>query len=268
LTNQDKNTKPTKDAEDNPLVVSILSQGKPTESNAIKIPSLELPKGGNFNSEGATNILTKNLDGSKTATARMQVGNIPIPYTLKVKVTYDQKTFEQPIDINLLPNDNQVLNVVFDQDLKNLTGDNFSVIKSDISVKNYNYAGKSVKVNISGPIAFLTSDQKEISVPLNVLGKATVKFRTTDSDGLANIKYVLDSPYTIDTTFNILKSYPDEMKLITNKQLIGLKDTANIDVFFNKKVQGSVSKEISIQLSAFQLQNGVKVKYGKGLLIG
>ena len=47
MPNQDKNTKPNKDTkETNPLAVSTLSQGKPTESNAIKIPKIELPKGG------------------------------------------------------------------------------------------------------------------------------------------------------------------------------------------------------------------------------
>ncbi|MBK8828680.1 MAG: hypothetical protein IPO26_18895 [Saprospiraceae bacterium] len=47
LPNQDKNTKPNKDTkESNPLAVSSLTQGKPTESNAIKIPKIELPKGG------------------------------------------------------------------------------------------------------------------------------------------------------------------------------------------------------------------------------
>ncbi|MBK8403852.1 MAG: hypothetical protein IPL25_07105 [Saprospiraceae bacterium] len=68
--------------------------------------------------------------------------------------------------------------------------------------------------------------------------------------------------YTVDTTFYIQKSYPDEMKLVANKQLVEIKDTVALDVFFNKKTPGSVSKEISIQLSAFQLQNGNKVKYG------
>lgn len=51
------------------------------------------------------------------------------------------------------------------------------------------------------------------------------------------------------------------MKLVANKQLVEIKDTVALDVF-NKKTPGSVSKEISIQLSAFQLQNGNKVKYG------
>ncbi len=46
MQNLDKNKKPTKDAKDNPLAVSTLSQGKPSESNAIKIPKIELPKGG------------------------------------------------------------------------------------------------------------------------------------------------------------------------------------------------------------------------------
>ena len=47
MPNQDKNTKPNKDTkESNPLAVSSLTQGKPTESNAIKIPKIELPKGG------------------------------------------------------------------------------------------------------------------------------------------------------------------------------------------------------------------------------
>ncbi len=242
----------------------ILTACIPKESNEtiLQVTFEVPPNSGNFSSEGGTNVLTKSLDGSKTATARMQVGNIPGTYTLKVKVTYDQKTFEQPIDIVLLPNKNQVLNVVFDQDLKNLSGDNFTVIKSDISIRNFNYQGKSVKVNISGPISFLTSDQNEMLVPLDVLGKASVKFKTMDSNGLANIRYFLDSPYNVDTTFYIKKSYPDEMKLISDKQILGVKDTVKIDVYFNKKTQGSVSKEISIELSAFQLQNGIKVKYG------
>ncbi|MBK9962834.1 MAG: hypothetical protein IPP06_16375 [Saprospiraceae bacterium] len=234
---------------------------KESDETILQVTFEVPPNAGNFSSEGGTNVLTKSLDGNKTATARMQVGNIHGSYTLKVKVTFDQKTFEQPINIVLMPNDNKVLNVVFDQDLRNLTGDNFSVFKSDISVKNYNYAGKSVKVNISGPISFLTSDLKEMSVTLDVLGKANIKFKTTDSDGLVNIKYNLEI-YTVDTTFYIQKSYPDEMKLVANKQLVEIKDTVALDVFFNKKTPGSVSKEISIQLSAFQLQNGNKVKYG------
>jgi len=241
----------------------ILTACIPKESDeSILQVTFEVPENaGNFKSEGGTNVVTKSLDGSKTATARMQVGNIAGSYTLKVKVTYDQKTFEQPIDIVLMPNDNKVLNVVFDQDLKSLSGDNFSVIKSDISINNYNYSGKAVKINISGPIVFLTSDLKEMSVPLDVLGKASVKFKTTDCDGLVNIKYNLEL-YSIDTTFYINKSYPDEMKLVANKQIVGIKDTSSIDVFLNKKAKGSVSKEISIQLSAFQLQNGTVVKFG------
>lgn len=104
------------------------------------------------------------------------------------------------MDIVLKKNDVKVLDVVYDLDITKLTGDNFTIIKSDISINNFNYAGKSVKVNISGPIAFLTSDLKEMSIPLDVLGKASVKFKTTDSDGLVNIKYNLEI-YTVDTTF-------------------------------------------------------------------
>lgn len=241
----------------------ILTACIPLESDeSILQITFEVPtNAGNFTFEGGTNVLTKSLDGNKTATARMQVGNIPGPYTLKVKVTYKQKTYEQPIDIKLFANDNKVLNVLFDHDLNTLSGDNFTVIKSDISIKNYNYQGKSVKVNISGPITFLNSDQKEMMLALDALGKTIVKFKTTDSDGLVNIKYFLDSPYNVDTTFYVNKSYPDEMKLVANKQIVEIIDTVTIDVYFNKKTQGSISKEISIQLSAFQLQNGNKVKY-------
>lgn len=48
MTNPDKNIKPNKEdtKDSNPLAVSSLTQGKPTESNAIKIPKIELPKGG------------------------------------------------------------------------------------------------------------------------------------------------------------------------------------------------------------------------------
>ncbi|MBK8403851.1 MAG: hypothetical protein IPL25_07100 [Saprospiraceae bacterium] len=133
---------------------------KESDETILQVTFEAPPNAGNFSSEGGTNVLTKSLDGNKTATARMQVRNIHGSYTLKVKVTFDQKTFEQPINIVLMPNDNKVLNVVFDQDLRNLTGDNFSVFKSDISVKNYNYAGKSVKVNISGPISFFNIGPK------------------------------------------------------------------------------------------------------------
>ncbi|MBK9643294.1 MAG: hypothetical protein IPO72_18920 [Saprospiraceae bacterium] len=224
--------------------------------------TFEVPAGlGSFVSEGGTTTLTKNLNGNKTATARLTIGTLAGPYKAKVSVTFQEKTYVDYVDIVLKKNDVKVLDVVYDLDITKLTGDNFTIIKSDISINNFNYAGKSVKVNISGPIAFLTSDLKEMSIPLDVLGKASVKFKTTDSDGLVNIKYNLEI-YTVDTTFYIQKSYPDEMKLVANKQLVEIKDTVALDVFFNKKTPGSVSKEISIQLSAFQLQNGNKVKYG------
>lgn len=75
-----------------------------------------------------------------------------------------------------------------------------------------------------------------MSIPLDVLGKASVKFKTTDSDGLVNIKYNLEI-YTVDTTFYIQKSYPDEMKLVANKQLVEIKDTVALDVFLIRKHQ-------------------------------
>lgn len=199
--------------------------------------TFEVPAGlGSFVSEGGTTTLTKNLNGNKTATARLTIGTLAGPYKAKVSVTFQEKTYVDYVDIVLKKNDVKVLDVVYDLDITKLTGDNFTIIKSDISINNFNYAGKSVKVNISGPIAFLTSDLKEMSIPLDVLGKASVKFKTTDSDGLVNIKYNLEI-YTVDTTFYIQKSYPDEMKLVANKQLVEIKDTVALDVFLIRKHQ-------------------------------
>jgi len=69
-----ENNKPTNQKEQNPLSVTSLTQGNPTESNAIKIPKIELPKGG-----GAIKSIDENFEvNASNGTATIIV---PLPFS-------------------------------------------------------------------------------------------------------------------------------------------------------------------------------------------
>lgn len=241
----------------------VISVCLPIEaSQNIEEVIFEAPNGvATFLESNGLNSVTKKLDLNNEASVVLRIGTIPDTFQIKTRVSFNNVNYDEFITIKALPVNENVLDISYNRDMSVLVADNYSEFVSTVKVKNFNSQSKKLQCKISGPIKFVSSDLKQIEVPLSPTGSADVHFQTLDEAGKFYIEYQIDN-FKINHSYELQLSYPSQMKLFSDKQFIELEDSLNVEVFLNKIGGGFISKQIPISIEGFQIIENQKQKVG------
>ena len=234
-------------------------------SSSITSVIFEVPDdAGDFSIEGGTNTITKDLDISKKASVIFKSGFKPGEYKLTAKVTYNNVEYKEFILLKIEPIKGEVLKVDFDKNLNDLKADNFTQFKAKLKINNIDTPVNKVLCKLHGSIKFINTDSIELIRELNQNNELEFYFQTVNEAGSASIQLRFGE-FNYDTSFVITPSYPDKIKLISNRDSIGIKDSVKINVHLAKFNQGNFSKNLPLVTKAIQIKDGNIADFSQSL---